>query len=127
MPNGRPPKYKSDKLLVAKAQEYFALCEKARQLPEKAGLCLALGISRETYSQYKKDKFPDAIKGFELYIESNWVRRLSGQAATGAIFYLKNAFSADYRDRTETDVTSGGEKVQGFQLIPPNDNAQERK
>src|ERR1035437_4693897 len=60
--NGRPPKYESDELLIAKAQEYFALCDKNRQLPEKAGLCLALGISRETYSQYKNDRFPRLLR-----------------------------------------------------------------
>jgi hypothetical protein len=124
MPNGRPPKYESAEVLIAKAQEYFVLCGKSRDLPEKAGLCLALGISRETYSQYKKDRFPDAIKAFELYIESSWVRRLGAQAATGAIFYLKNAFKEDYRDRTETDLTSKGEKITGINYIRPNgDNA----
>lgn len=120
-PNGRPPKYKTAQELIERAQLYFRLCTDSHELPEKAGLCLALGITRETYSQYRKGEFSDAIKNFDLYIESNWVRRLGSTAATGAIFYLKNAFSADFRDRTETDVTSMGEKVQGFQMIPPND------
>jgi hypothetical protein len=121
MPAGRPPKYKTADDLIAIAHRYFDICDKNRQLPEKAGLCLYLGITRETYNQYRKGNFSDAIKQFDLFIESNWVRRLSSNAPTGAIFYLKNAFSADYRDRTETDVTSGGEKVQGFQMIPPHD------
>src|SRR4051812_37925427 len=97
---GQPPKYKSTKELVDRMQEFFAICDKARQLPEKAGLCIYLGISRETYSQYLK-KYPDAIRYANDYIESNWVRRLAGQSATGAIFYLKNAFKEDYKDRTE--------------------------
>ena len=117
---GRPPKYNSSEELIAKAQTYFAICEKSHELPEKAGLCLALGITRETYSQYRKGEFSDAIKRLDLYIESNWARRLASSAATGAIFYLKNAFSADYRDRTETDLTSKGEKITGINYISPN-------
>ncbi len=120
MRTGRPPKYTSDEEIWKVAKKYFETCDENHQLPEKAGLCIALGITRETYNQYKNGKFSDALKRIELYIESNWVRRLGGQAATGAIFYLKNAFSKDYRDRHETDVTSGGEKVQGFTYIPPD-------
>jgi hypothetical protein len=88
-------------------------------MPNKAGLCVFLNISRSTYNEYKK-KYPDALKGIEDYIENAWVQRLAGTTPTGAIFYLKNAFSNDYRDRTETDLTTKGEKVQGFQYIPPD-------
>lgn len=110
--NGRPPKYDSEDVLIEKAAEYFDNCKQTSQLPEKAGLCLYLGISKDTYSEYrKKGKFPDAIKKMDALIESNWVRRLGGQAATGAIFYLKNAFRNDYKDRHETDITSKGEQV----------------
>lgn len=119
---GRPPKYSKAEDLVSAANKYFEKCDLARQLPEKAGLCLALGITRETYSQYKKGDFSDAIKGFELYIESNWVRRLGGQAATGAIFYLKNAFRDDFKDRNETDVTSGGKPIPLLHALRNNDS-----
>jgi len=33
------------------------------------------------------------------------VQRLGGTTPTGAIFYLKNAFKDDYKDRHETDTT----------------------
>lgn len=102
--NGRPPKYDSLESLLDGINKFFALCEKTRQLPEKAGLCVHLGISRETYSQYKK-QFPDAIRFANNYIESNWVRRLGGASATGAIFYLKNAFRDNYKDKYDSDVT----------------------
>lgn len=107
---GKPPKYSNGKDIWDKAQEFFELCDSTHQLPEKAGLCLFLGISRDTYSQYRK-KYTDTIKGIDMYIESCWVRRLNGQAATGAIFYLKNAFKDEYRDRYDTDITSGGVKL----------------
>lgn len=112
---GRPPKFASPEDLWEQAWMYFKICTKARVLPEKAGLCFTLNISRDTYSEYRKKKeFTDTIKRIDQYIESNWVRRLASQAATGAIFYLKNAFRAEFRDRTDMDVTSGGEKITGM-------------
>jgi len=114
---GKPPKYASGKDIWAKADEYFKKCDDTRQMPEKAGLCLFLGISRDTYSEYRK-KYPDTIKAIDLYIESNWVRRLSGQAATGAIFYLKNAFKEEYKDRQETDITTQGQQITSINVVP---------
>ena len=119
-PNGRPPKFKSATELHDAIVKYFQYCKAERELPNKAGLCVSLIISRDTYSEYRK-KFPDTIKDADATIENAWVQRLAGNSPTGAIFYLKNAFSADYRDRTETDLTSAGEKITGFQMIPPND------
>ena len=69
-------------------------------MPNKAGLCVYLGICKETYNDYKK-KFSDSIKGFESITENAWVQRLGGSSPTGAIFYLKNAF--DYRDKQEIE------------------------
>src|ERR1035437_6569165 len=119
MASGRPPRFESEKELADALVKYFKACSETRDMPNKAGLCVALHISSDTYSEYRK-KYPDTIKGADGIIENAWVQRLAGTTPTGAIFYLKNAFKEDYRDRTETDVTSMGEKVQGFQLIPPN-------
>jgi hypothetical protein len=81
-------------------------------MPNKAGLCIWLNIHKDTYNEYKKKPtFSDALKGAEMWIENAWVQRLAGNAPTGAIFYLKNAFKEDYKDRSETDITSGGEKL----------------
>lgn len=104
---GRKPKYDSAQAIVDSAFEYFERCDKFKQQPEKAGLCLALGISRETYSQYR-NSYPDAIKGIDLYIESAWARRLNGQSPAGAIFYLKNAFSKDFKDKIDGEVNHRG-------------------
>lgn len=101
---GRPAKYETAEALQEGISSFFKLCDKKRQLPEKAGLCVFLGISRDTYSEYRK-QFPDTIRFADNYIESNWVRRLSGQSAAGAIFYLKNAFRNDYKDKYDSDVT----------------------
>lgn len=112
---GRHSKY-TEKDLLEKTNEFFELCDKNRQLPEKAGLCYFLGISRDTYSEYRK-KYPDAVKEFDNYIESSWVRRLNGQSPAGAIFYLKNAFKENWKDHQTTDITSGGEKIQSAPVI----------
>lgn len=117
--NGRPPKFESGADLAEQLLAYFDLCDKSKIMPTKAGLCLALTITRETYNQYKhKDGFSDALKGAELYMEDKWNQRLSGNSPTGAIFYLKNAFKEEYKDRHETDVTTGGQPLQfGWQTI----------
>lgn len=109
---GRPPKYATLEELAEQIKLYLESCEKTRTLPNKAGLCVYLQITRETYNQYKdKPEFSDALKQTERYIENAWVQRLGGANATGAIFYLKNAFKEDYKDRHETDITSKGEQV----------------
>lgn len=102
---GQPPKYRTEEALRDKIEEYFDLCRQSKDLPEKAGLCLYLGITRETLSQYRNHKYPDAVKSADLYIESCWVRRLNHQAAVGAIFYLKNAFKEEYKDKQDSDVS----------------------
>ena len=108
----RPPKYKSEEELVVKIDEFFAKCVAEQSLPEKAGLCLHLHIVRDTWNDWrKKPQYSATIKATDLRIESAWVKRLNGQAATGAIFYLKNAFKEEYKDRVDTDITSGGKPI----------------
>ena len=80
--------------------EYFVKCNNTKVRPSKAGLRLALGITIATYSNYKK-KYFDTLKVAEDMIEVAWIERLDGNSPTGAIFYLKNAFKEDYKDRHE--------------------------
>lgn len=116
--SGRPPKYSNEEKLAETISDYFDECKKDKEMPNKAGLCLFLGISRDTYSEYRK-VFPDAIKKADSWIENAWVQRLGGNAPTGAIFYLKNAFKEHYKDKYESDITSGGEKITGIEYIVP--------
>lgn len=102
---GRPPKYATERELLEAVAKYFIECVEKKWAPNKAGLSVSLDVSRETYNQYRQ-RFPDAIKMADNVIEDWWVNRLSGTAATGAIFYLKNAFSEHFRD--QQDITSGG-------------------
>lgn len=111
--NGRPPKYDEESLWVA-AQGYFKICSN-KMFPTKSGICLWLDISRETYSQYLK-QFPDTIKKINFIIEDWWVQRLTKQGAVGSIFYLKNAFKDEYKDRTDHDLTTGGQPITGMRI-----------
>lgn len=98
---GRPLKHTSGELILL-VEQYFKECEEKKEMPNKAGLCVLLKISKETYNIYKKKKaFVDSIKDFESKTENIWVQRLGGTTPTGAIFYLKNAF--DYRDKQEIE------------------------
>lgn len=108
---GKPPKYATEEDLLLAGLAYFTeIKQDKNRIATKAGLCLALDISRETYSEYRK-KFPDTIRAFDMRMETAWTERLAGNGATGAIFYLKNAFHKEYKDRVETDITSKGEQI----------------
>lgn len=89
---------------------YISSCVTLKLLPNIAGFCAANGFGRDTYYEYAK-KNADTKKSFESAIEAVWVQRLGGPNATGAIFYLKNAFREDYKDRHETDITTKGEAI----------------
>jgi hypothetical protein len=102
MKTGRPLKFETADLMQDAIASYFKYCSAERLMPNKAGLCHSIKISRDTYNEYKK-RFPDTVKEAEQFIEDAWVQRLAGTTPTGAIFYLKNAFSADYRDRQEVE------------------------
>lgn len=119
----RPPKYATEELLQEKIIAYFEKCKESKEIPNKAGLRLFLDIDKSTYSDYKK-KFPYPIKVGESLIENAWVQRLNQQAATGAIFYLKNAFSEDYRDRHETSI-DGDIKITGVEVVVRKSNESE--
>lgn len=85
-------------------QEFGALCKGyfvnlKKKAPNIAGICVYLGISRDTWYEYRKDKkFSDTIKDVELAVESWWVDRLRYPGA-GPIFYLKNFRPEHYKER----------------------------
>lgn len=79
------------------------------------GLAVHLDTSRETLIDYEKtesrSQFSDAIKKAKQIIENYNEEGLHRQAqVTGIIFNLKNNFK--WVDRTETDLTTKGEKIQ---------------
>lgn len=126
-PVGRPLIFKTLEELQIKIDDYFANCDnriitihnkegedigltKAEPYT-MSGLALSLGIARQTLIDYEnRDEFLDAIKKARQKVEQDVERRLmETNNQTGAIFNLKNNFG--WRDKTETDITSGGEKL----------------
>ncbi len=107
---GRPPSFANPDELYDAAELYFDTCNEAGEIPNKAGLALSLGCSKDTLSVYGKDKgqeFSDAIAKIYSYVENKWLQHLTRSSPTGVIFYLKNAFG--YMDAF--DHTSGGKPV----------------
>ena len=105
---GRPPQYDHKEQIIPLVKEYFSSVRFPFELPTKVGLRIALHLSRESYNEYKrKDEFVDTIKEAENLIEQSWTQRLGGTTPTGAIFYLKNAFKEDFKDKQEVEHSGG--------------------
>ncbi|CCD89831.1 protein of unknown function [Bradyrhizobium sp. ORS 285] len=101
---GRPPIYEKEEDFTAMFFEYVDRCKETKEMPNKAGMRYFLRISADTWNVYR-EKFPEAHKEAEDFIEQAWVQRLAGTTPTGAIFYLKNAFWQDYKDSHQGDLT----------------------
>ena len=72
--------------------------------PGLAGLCLSLGISKETWRQYSKDeRLGPETERARLELERYWQGRLDGKGAHGAKFVLVNNFgwSDAWADKVE--------------------------
>ncbi len=106
-PGGRPLKFKTVEELDQAITAYF------RDTKEDewtiTGLALALDTTRQTLINYEgREEFLDTIKKAKLKVENGYEKDLKKHGRSGTIFALKNF---DWRDRQETDVTSGGEKL----------------
>lgn len=92
------------------------------------GLALALDTSRETLLDYEKGKyddddpiedhkpeFSDTIKRAKIKCQNYAEVMLFANSPTGAIFNLKNNYG--WKDKTETDLTSKGERVNPYSTL----------
>jgi hypothetical protein len=134
MITGRPPHYETPEELVSKIDEYFKSGVKKRtviigkgdnreaieiEVPTISGLCYYLGFeSRQSFYDYeKRDNFSYIIKRARLFIEVEYEEALQYGNVTGAIFALKNM---GWRDKTEIDHTTAGDKVNSFTVTVVN-------
>lgn len=115
--SGRPTKYKPEMCET--------IVELMREGASKTEVCAEIGISKETMKQwttpesdYYVKEFSDSVKqGVELS-KAWWLKkgRIGIDAdkfnATPWVFNMKNRFG--WRDKTETDITSKGEKIEGL-------------
>lgn len=118
---GRPLLFKTPEELQERIDQYFDDCDEGPLRPYTVtGLAVALDTDRSTLLRYEKeDEYYDTIKKAKAIIhnyaeESLWK---SGIVA-GVIFNLKNNWG--WRDQSETDITSGGEKIEGVQIYKPS-------
>jgi len=115
---GRPLKFESPDELKNTLQKYFDTVPSTEWTV--TGLALLVG-SRQLLDDYQeRDDFSAIITEAKLLVENGYEIDLKKFGRSGTIFALKNF---NWKDRTEQDVTSGGEKVsiQGFIYQPSNE------
>ena len=85
-----------------------------------SGLAIRLGMDRQSLLNYsKKEKFFGTIKKARARVEADVEKRMSSKDTftPGLIFNAKNNFG--WKDKTETDITSGGKYIAGFKMVAP--------
>jgi len=123
-PEGRPLAFKTVKALDNAIDKYFkedafmGEGDERMYAPTMSGLALSLGVDRKTITNYgnRSEYFP-TIKKARSRVEVFLEQRLYGNTVTGVIFNLKNNF--DWKDKTETDITSKGESIKNEWHIHP--------
>lgn len=118
---GRPVLYDDPDVMMAKATEYFQIEEDLgdKCCPTINGLCLHLGMTRETLLRYgEKPAFSDVVNFIRMRLVNSWERRLAMPNATGTIFWLKNQ---GWSDKSEMELSgrNGGpmETVTRIELV----------
>jgi hypothetical protein len=123
---GRPRIYKTPEDLERKCIEYFDFCITDKQIITITGLCLFLGIHRDTLNGWRKEKneFSDIINRAMQSVEIAYETKLDTFTFGGAIFALKNINKEYWKDKTEQEVsqtitnvaaTFGGSAIQPTQ------------
>lgn len=132
MPAGRPTKYdekyceeilsffdvEKTKIILEKfyyknGEEKEKEVEVANELPTIQRFCHNIGINKSTLHEWvkKHKEFTDAYKKAKDLQEDMWLTNSLKGLYPGAftIFAGKNMFG--WRDKTETDITTGGERI----------------
>ena len=108
---GRPKLYTSADQMQQVIDAYFEECKESEEPLTISGLALALDMTTETLRQYGEgEEFSSTVRKAKQKVENYVEKRLmAGGQAAGPIFNLKN--NVGWKDKTETDITSGGEKL----------------
>lgn len=109
---GKKAFYNSPEELETKITEYFTQTYKRGKFtPTVSGMTFYLGFeSRSSLADYcKRDEaYSYIIHKAKKFIENCYEGQLYTQSSSGAVFALKNM---GWKDKTETDITTGGEKL----------------
>jgi hypothetical protein len=111
-PKGRPLKFTSPEVMQAAIDDYFTKCDDNHEPYTMSGLAYELDMDRRSLLNYsKKDDFLPTIKKARNRVEVSVEKLMlkSSGVVAGVIFNAKNNF--DWRDKTEQDITSGGDKL----------------
>lgn len=118
---GRPLKFKDKEALEEAINKYFANTPKDEWTI--TGLALALDTYRQTLLNYEeRDEFMDTIKKAKQMVENGYELDLKKHGRSGTIFALKNF---DWKDRTEQDITSGGEQLKTINVIKDSEHKED--
>lgn len=86
--------------------------------PSMAGLCLHLGISKETWSNYAgQEKLRAVVERTRARMEDYWTERLDGKGANGARFALSSCYGWSGEKR-EVELGPRAEKAVGAATMP---------
>lgn len=110
---GRPLKFNSLEELQEKINSYFSSVKMEEWTI--TGLALSLDTSRETLMNYEdKEEYFDTIKKAKEMVHNAYEIDLRKKGRSGDIFALKNF---GWTDKTEQDITSGGEPLKSNTII----------
>ena len=108
---GKKRTFPNAEALMNRFREYLDHCREIDYLPNIAGFCAFCDIHRDTYYD-QKAFYLDTIKKIEQLLEDAAINSKAVND-TFKIFYMKNKFSEDYKDRQEFMVTERNYEVEG--------------
>ena len=117
-PGGRPPKFNSVEELDTKSQEWWDSIIDTDEIPDIEGWALALDTTRTTLFEYEfKEEFANTIKRWKDKIFKSKKQLAMKGKMPPAIFIFDAINNTDYRNKTESDITSKGEKIEPTQVL----------
>lgn len=118
-------KYETPEELEQRITEYFeAEYTRGKCKPTNAGLCFFLGFSsRTSMTDYmnKSDAFANIIGKARKFIESCYESEIYNSNSV-ATFALSNMDREFWKHKTETDITTGGQKINTIDLTKLSDD-----
>lgn len=104
----KPLKFETVEILQEQIDRYFKDTPKDEWTI--TGLAMALDTSRKVLCEYEDDRpeYSNTIKKAKIKVENGYEIDLKKHGRSGTIFALKNF---DWKDKTEQDITSGGEAL----------------
>ena len=110
---GRPTKYNQE--IVETAKDYVVnFADYGDDVPTIAGLAITIGTHRDTIYDWAKQPDKAAFSDIVKMLSTNQERKLVNGGLNGSmnptiakLMLAKHGYS----DKTETDITSGGEKL----------------